>query len=148
MNKKIMPPTYFIVLLFSSIGLHFLFPVMKLISSPYNYLGILIIIFGIILNLWTDSLFKKRQTTVKPHEMPNFFISSGPFRISRHPMYLGMILILLGVAVFLGSLISFVFPIIFVMIIEKLFIPMEEKNLEKEFGDKYIAYKKRVRKWI
>jgi len=148
MNKKIMPPTYFIVLLFSSIGLHFLFPVMRLISLPYNYLGILIIIFGIILNLWTDSLFKKRQTTVKPHEMPNFFISSGPFRISRHPMYLGMILILLGVAVFLGSLISFVFPIIFVMIIEKLFIPMEEKNLEKEFGDKYIAYKKRVRKWI
>jgi len=148
MNKKIMPPTYFIVLLFSSIGLHFLFPVMRLISLPYNYLGILIIIFGIILNLWTDSLFKKRQTTVKPHEMPNFFISSGPFRISRHPMYLGMILILLGVAAFLGSLISFVFPIIFVMIIEKLFIPMEEKNLEKEFGDKYIAYKKRVRKWI
>jgi len=143
-----MPPTYFIVLLFSSIGLHFLFPVMRLISLPYNYLGILIIIFGIILNLWTDSLFKKRQTTVKPHEMPNFFISSGPFRISRHPMYLGMILILLGVAVFLGSLISFVFPIIFVMIIEKLFIPMEEKNLEKKFGDKYIAYKKRVRKWI
>ena len=143
-----MPPTYFIVLLFSSIGLHFLFPVMRLISLPYNYLGILIIIFGIILNLWTDSLFKKRQTTVKPHEMPNFFISSGPFRISRHPMYLGMILILLGVAAFLGSLISFVFPIIFVMIIEKLFIPMEEKNLEKEFGDKYIAYKKRVRKWI
>jgi len=148
MNKKIMPPTYFIVLLFSSIGLHFLFPVMRLISLPYNYLGILIIIFGIILNLWTDSLFKKRQTTVKPHEMPNFFISSGPFRISRHPMYLGMTLILLGVAVFLGSLISFVFPIIFVMIMEKLFIPMEEKNLEKEFGDKYIAYKKRVRKWI
>jgi len=148
MNKKIMPPTYFIVLLFSSIGLHFLFPVMRLISLPYNYLGILIIIFGIILNLWTDSLFKKRQTTIKPHEMPNFFISSGPFRISRHPMYLGMILILLGVAVFLGSLISFVFPIIFVMIIEKLFIPMEEKNLEKKFGDKYIAYKKRVRKWI
>ena len=143
-----MPPTYFIVLLFSSIGLHFLFPVMRLISLPYNYLGILIIIFGIILNLWTDSLFKKRQTTVKPHEMPNFFISSGPFRISRHPMYLGMILILLGVAVFLGSLISFVFPIIFVMIMEKLFIPMEEKNLEKKFGDKYIAYKKRVRKWI
>ena len=148
MNKKIMPPTYFIVLLFLSIGLHFVFPVMRLISSPYNYLGILIIIFGIILNLWTDSLFKKKQTTVKPHEMPNFFISSGPFRISRHPMYLGMALILLGVAVFLGSLITFVFPIIFVIIMEKLFIPIEEKNLEKKFGNKYIAYKKRVRKWI
>ncbi len=148
MDKKIMPPTYFIILLFLSIGIHFVFPVIKLISPPYNYLGILIIILGIILNLWTDLLFKKKQTTVKPHKMPSFFISSGPFRISRHPMYLGMALILLGVAVFLGSLISFVFPIIFIVIMEKLFIPIEEKNLEKKFGNKYIAYKKRVRKWI
>lgn len=143
-----MPPTYFIILLLLSIGLHFVFPIMKLISSPYNYLGILIIIFGIILNLWTDSLFKKEQTTVKPHEIPIFFISSGPFEISRHPMYLGMALILFGTTIFLGSLITFIFPIIFIMIIEKAFIPIEEKNLEKKFGNKYIDYKKRVRKWI
>ena len=148
MNKKIMPPTYFIILLLLSLGLHFVFPVMRLVSLPYNYLGILIIIFGIILNLWTDSLFKKKQTSVKPHEMPSSFISSGPFKISRHPMYLGMALILLGVAVFLGSLITFIFPIMFIVIMEKLFIPIEEKNLEKKFGKKYIAYKKRVRKWI
>lgn len=148
MEKKIMPPTYFIILLLLSIGLHFVFPIMKLISSPYNYLGILIIIFGIILNLWTDSLFKKEQTTVKPHEIPIFFISSGPFEISRHPMYLGMALILFGTTIFLGSLITFIFPIIFIMIIEKAFIPIEEKNLEKKFGNKYIDYKKRVRKWI
>jgi len=63
-------------------------------------------------------------------------------------MYLGMMSILLGVAIFLGSLIAFAFPIIFVMIMERRFIPLEEKNLEKKFGNQYIDYKKRVRRWI
>ena len=80
--------------------------------------------------------------------MPNFFVTSGPFKLSRHPMYLGMMSILLGVAIFLGSLITFSFPIIFIMIMEKRFIPLEEKNLEKKFGNQYVDYKKRVRRWI
>jgi protein-S-isoprenylcysteine O-methyltransferase Ste14 len=148
MEIKIMPTTYFIILILLSIGFHFVFPLFKFIFSPYNYLGFGLIIFGIIMNLWTDSLFKKKQTTVKPQKMPNFFITSGPFKLSRHPMYLGMMSILLGVAIFLGSLISFAFPIIFIIIMEKLFIPLEEKNLEKKFGNQYIDYKKRVRRWI
>jgi protein-S-isoprenylcysteine O-methyltransferase Ste14 len=148
MERRIMPTTYFIILLLLSIGFHLVFPLFKFIFSPYNYLGFGLIIFGIIINLWTDSLFKKKQTTVKPYEMPNFFVTSGPFKLSRHPMYLGMMSILLGVAIFLGSLITFAFPIIFIIIMEKLFIPLEEKNLEKKFCNQYIDYKKRVRRWI
>lgn len=148
MKTKIMPPTYFMALLIFSVVFNFIFPVLKFISFPYNYIGILFIVFGIVLNLWTDSLFKKKQTTVKPHEVPNFFIDYGSFKISRNPIYLGMLFILLGVAIFLGSLFPFIFSIIFVIIIEKLFIPMEEKNLENKFGNKYIDYKKRVKRWI
>lgn len=80
--------------------------------------------------------------------MPNFFVISGPFKLSRYPMYLGMMSILLGIAIFLGSLVTFAFPIIFIMIMEKIFIPLEEENLEKKFGNQYIDYKKRVRRWI
>ena len=148
MEKKIMPPTFLMILLILSIAIHFVFPVFKFVFSPYAYIGIFFIIFGIILNLWTDSLFKKKQTTVKPHEMPNFFIDYGPFKISRHPMYLGMFSILFGSAIFLGSVFPFIFSILFIIIIERMFIPMEEKNLEKKFGNKYVDYKKRVRRWI
>jgi len=148
MKKKIMPPTFFIVLLIVAIGLHFVLPIMKFVFSPYNYVGILFIVFGIVLNLWTDTLFKKKQTTVKPYEMPNFFIDYGPFSLSRHPMYLGMFSILLGTAIFLGSLSSFVSTLLFIIIIERMFIPTEEKNLEKKFGSKYTDYKKRARRWI
>jgi protein-S-isoprenylcysteine O-methyltransferase Ste14 len=143
-----MPPTYFIILLLLSIGLHFVSPIIKFRYSPYDYLGFILILFGITINLWIDLIFKKNQISVKPYEMPNSFITSGPFRLSRHPMYLGMVSILLGIAIFLSSLITFVFPLIFLILMEILFIPMEEKNLEMKFGNKFIDYKKKVRRWI
>lgn len=148
MQSKIMPTTYLLVLLLLSIGLHFAFPVKKIIHSPYTYLGIIFIISGAILNIWADSMFKKSKTTVKPHETPTSLEVSGPFRISRHPMYLGGSAILLGVAIILGSIITFVFPILFVILMEIIFISFEEKNLEKVFGEKYFDYKKKVRRWI
>ena len=135
-------------LLVLSILLHFLFPLVRFSYSPYNYIGALLIIFGIFLNLKADSMFKKSRTTVKPHLMPSSFEVSGPFRISRHPMYLGMFLILFGAALIMGSLISFILSFVFVALMEILFIPEEEKNMEKAFGKKYLDYKKKVRRWI
>ena len=104
--------------------------------------------FGVVLNIWTDAIFKKRDTTVKPHEIPTALEISGPFQMSRHPMYLGMVAILLGVAVLLGSLVTLFFPVIFIVLMEMFFIPLEEQNLEKTFGKKYLDYKKKVRRWI
>ena len=107
-----------------------------------------ILVFGCVINVITDNLFKHRKTTVKPYEKPTSFITSGPFKISRHPMYLGMLLILLGVAVLLGSLLTFIPCLAFIILMELIFISLEEKNLEKEFGNKYLEYKKKVRRWI
>lgn len=120
----------------------------QIIPANYSYLGIFLIAFGVVVNVWSDNLFKKTKTTVKPYEKPTFLITSGPFLFSRHPMYLGMASILLGSAVMLQSLITFIFPFIFIIIMEVLFIPKEEKSLEKVFGKKYLDYKKRVRRWI
>jgi len=147
-RKRIMPTTYFIVLMVLSIGLHFIFPIKKVLYPPFTYLGFIFILFGIILNLWTDRLFKNMNTTVKPFEYPTDLITSGPFRISRHPMYLGMASVLLGMAVIHGTIITFLFPILFMIIMELLFIPFEEENLETIFGNKYLDYKKKVRRWM
>ena len=148
MRQKIMPPAYFFVLLLLSIALHFILPATQLIDFPYRYLGVVLIAFGAVINVWTDSLFKNNKTTVKPYENPTGLITSGPFRLSRHPMYLGMTAALLGVAILLGSLIAFVFPIVFAILMELLFIPLEEKNLRQAFGAEYADYRKKARRWI
>lgn len=148
MYKKIMPPIYFVILLVFSIVLNFVFPIERFVIPPYSYLGILLIVFGIVLNMWADSLFREAKTTIKPHEIPTSLLTSGPFKISRNPIYLGMTSILIGTAVILGSLITFFIPILFIIIINMFFIPMEEKKLECMFDSQYDDYKKRVRRWI
>jgi len=63
-------------------------------------------------------------------------------------MYLGMCVILLGATIILGSIITFLSPILFVILMEIIFISFEDKNLEEAFGEDYINYKKKVRRWI
>ncbi len=147
-KRKPLPPTYFIIYLLLAIGLHFVPPITKLIYSPYNYIGILLIGIGIWLNIWADGLLKKNNTTVKPFEKSTCLIEEGPFLFSRHPMYLGMVAILSGVAALLGSITCFIAPVGFFITMDVVFIPREERALEKTFGQKFLDYKKRVRRWL
>lgn len=143
-----LPPTYFLIYALSGLGLHFAVPLIQLIPFPYRLIGIPLVGFGGWINIWADNLFKKSETTVKPYEKPSSLILDGPFRISRHPMYLGMAAALLGEAIILGSLIAFLAPIAFVVTMELAFIPHEEKTLEDAFGEEYPTYKRRVRRWL
>ena len=75
-------------------------------------------------------------------------IVKGPFRFSRHPMYLGMAAILLGAGFIFGSLVTFLVTVVFIITMEMVFISVEEKNMTEIFGENYINYKKHVRRWI
>ena len=139
---------YFLILLVLLMLMNFLFPVPAFLSPPFTYFGFLIIGFGLILAFWSRSLFIRNSTTLQIYEEPRSLVTSGPFRVSRNPIYLGMALILLGVAVLQGTLVAFTFPVIFVTVIGFFIIPGEERKLEMLFGEQYREYKKSVRKWI
>lgn len=139
---------YFLLLLVLSVLLNFLFPVPAFLSPPLTYSGFLIIGFGLVLAFWSRSLFLLNSTTLQLYEEPTSLVTSGPFRMSRNPIYLGMASILLGVAVLQGTLVALTFPVIFVMVIEFFIIPGEERKLENLFGEQYREYKKSVRRWI
>lgn len=128
--------------------LHHFFPVIQLIPYPWNASGLILMAAGIVLNLNADSLFKKHGTTVKPFEESSVLITSGAFRLSRNPMYLGMIMILVGVCVLMGSLSPFTIVPVFAIIIDNVFIASEERMLDQRFGDSWRDYKARVRRWI
>lgn len=148
MKHKILPPTYFYSSIGLSIILHFIFPIRQVIFPPWTYLGILPISFGILINIWADRLFKQNNTTENPFKVPSSLVISGPFKISRHPMYSGMVTILFGISLILGSPVPFLFPLLFFLLMEFLFIPYEEKNMERIFKNEYRAYKKKVRRWV
>jgi len=145
---KIMPQTYFYVLILLSMVLNFLFPIKKIIFSPYIYLGIIIFILGMWIDIWAWVIFKKKKTTLNPYKNPMKLITTSLYKISRNPMYLGMFIALLGLSIFLGSLSTFIFPILFFILMERIFIIPEEKKLEKTFGKEYIEYKNEVRRWM
>ena len=139
---------YFLMLLIVSVLLNFIFPVPLFLSPPITYSGFLIIIFGLVLAFWSRSLFLRNSTTLQLSEEPTSLVTSGPFRYSRNPIYLGMASVLSGVAVLQGTLVAFAFPALFVMVIQFFIIPGEERKLENLFGELYREYKKSVRRWI
>jgi protein-S-isoprenylcysteine O-methyltransferase Ste14 len=139
---------YFLILLVLSVLLNFIFPVLVFLSPPFTYFGFLIIGFGLVLAFKSRSLFLKNATTLQPSEEPTSLVTSGPYRISRNPIYLGMASILLGVAVLSGTLVTLAFPVIFIVLINFFIIPGEERKMEKIFGESYREYKKGVRRWI
>ncbi|MAH43590.1 hypothetical protein CL614_07795 [archaeon] len=145
---RITPPDLFLVLIVFEIILHFIFPIKNLIIPPYNYLGILLFIIGILPNLWIGIYFRKIKTSIDINEKPKKFVTSGLFRLSRNPIYLGMVLALIGLGIFLGSIGPFLIPILFIILTNSFVIPIEERNLEKQFGKKYLKYKSQVRRWI
>ncbi|MFA4861366.1 isoprenylcysteine carboxylmethyltransferase family protein [Methanoregula sp.] len=139
---------YFLVLLILSIVSHFIFPVRILLQAPVTWSGFLIIGAGIWMAFRCRVLFLQNRTTLSPYESPAVLITTGPFRISRNPVYLAMAAVLFGSAVVMGTLVPFVFTFLFIVIVEMLFIPFEERRLEEIFGDEYRDYKRRVRQWV
>ena len=145
---KLLPPSYLNIFLVLPIGLHFVLPIKRIVHSPYTYLGFVFILLGLALNTWSVRELKKRNTTVDFQEMPNRLVTDGPFRISRNPLYLGGVILSLGIAILLGSLITFGFPVALLLILDRLYIPAEETRLEKIFGEEYLEYRQKVRRWI
>jgi protein-S-isoprenylcysteine O-methyltransferase Ste14 len=118
------------------------------VPPPYTYVGVVPIIAGVVLAVVAKGRFDRAGTTVKPFEQSSAVVSEGPFRYSRNPIYLGMFIALFGLFVLLGTLSSIVVIPVFYGIIVTQFVRREERHMEEQFGDAYLDYKRRVRRWL
>jgi protein-S-isoprenylcysteine O-methyltransferase Ste14 len=103
---------------------------------------------GLVLNMWGSRLFDRTGTTIKPFETSSALVLHGPYRVSRNPMYLGMVVFLFGVWVLAGSITPFLVVVGFAYFIDRRFIRPEEAMLEQAFGSQYASYRARVRRWV
>ena len=147
-RARVLPPVYLLIAMTLMLALHFLFPVARLIPSPWNALGVILLLLGIDLELTADGLLHKLGTTVNPDQEPSILVTTGVYAISRNPMYLGFVLLLAGIAAILGTLTPFLILPVFTEVIDKMFVSLEESRLEQKFGPAFLAYRQKVRRWI
>ncbi len=123
-------------------------PIIKIVPFPASLIGWLIVVVGVWCVLYILSTLRSNHTTTDAAGMPSQFITDGLYSFSRNPFYLSEVCITIGAAVILGSLTAFVAPFICFAILHFVIIPIEERNLQNKFGQKYEQYKRSVRRWI
>ena len=144
----LIPPIYFLIGLVLQVTLHHLIPITSVIGPPRRIAGALFVAGGILLAVWGNLVFRRLGTPVRPFEPSTALAQEGPFARTRNPMYLGMVCVLIGTATALGSLMPWFVVPIFIWLISSLFIAHEEAMLEATFGDAYLEYRRRVRRWL
>ncbi|MBI2656195.1 isoprenylcysteine carboxylmethyltransferase family protein [Candidatus Woesearchaeota archaeon] len=147
-KARVKPPHIAFLLLFLSWLVKKLFPKLNFIAEPYNKIGIFVFAAGLSLTFCGFYAFKKNKTPIIPGQKPTFMVVEGPYRFTRNPMYTGVTIAILGAAIYLRNILSFLSPLIFFLIMNFKFIPFEEKLMENIFGKKYLNYKSQVRRWI
>ena len=147
-KRPVLPPVYFLAAMLVMSGLHFLLPIRHVLSGFWAYLGGAVIGASVVLAVVSARLFHQHGTTIKPFEESTTLVITGPFKYSRNPLYLSLVGILVGLAFVLGTATPVVVIPVFVWLITRRFIVVEEAALAARFGDQYAAYKARVRRWL
>lgn len=150
MKTRIPPPIIMLLAALVMWALHRWMPLAQWIDHPWNRLGWLPVLAGIGIAVAAIGRFQQAHTTVNPREphTASSLVTDGVFRLSRNPMYLGLLLVLIGWALYLGSTSPWIVPPLFVMVVTVLQIIPEEQALEKLFGEAYHDYRQHVMRWI
>ncbi len=145
---KIRPPVVALTYLLIAFLLDRIIPDPRIIDENYRLVGVFFFMIGLALSVWAILIFRKMDTTHEPFGQPTALAIGGPYRFTRNPMYVGVALSLLGVAVYSGRALFFLVPLAFILTINTSHIPREEKLLTNIFGPAYDEFKQRVRRWL
>jgi protein-S-isoprenylcysteine O-methyltransferase Ste14 len=150
MQLRIPPPLVMLLAAALMWALHRWLPLGHLIATPWNYFAAIPAVIGRAITVAAGTRFRQARTTfdiLKPREA-SYLVTDGVFRLSRNPMYLGSLLLLIAWAVWLGTVSPWLVPPLFVIFISVVQIIPEEQALEEIFGETYLAYRNSVRRWI
>jgi protein-S-isoprenylcysteine O-methyltransferase Ste14 len=112
------------------------------------WLGALLGLAGFILMMWAWWLFRQRAIAVCPTARTTSLVTHGPYRFTRNPMYLGMVLMMSGLSLYIGTLPFYLSAIGYFAIMNFFFCPYEENKLANAFGREFTQYRTRVRRWL
>jgi protein-S-isoprenylcysteine O-methyltransferase Ste14 len=147
-DRRVYPPHVLVFSVFASITLCF-FSEIRIFDSPLpGYFGALLSIFGIWLVISCRKLFIEFETEITPFKESSTLLQLGPYSYSRNPIYLGMTLVLLGICLQLNDPLPFLVPLIFFIWVNICFVLPEEKMMREVYGDQFVEYTGKVRRWL
>jgi protein-S-isoprenylcysteine O-methyltransferase Ste14 len=150
LELAIPPPVVMLVIGLIMWLLSRLFPALALPWGSNVTAAVVLGLAGLAISLAGIASFKRASTTVDPRQpgQASTLVTFGIYRHSRNPMYLGVLLTLIGWAVFLGNVLALATAFAFVPYMNKYQIGPEERLLQEKFGGAFSAYKAKVRRWI
>lgn len=145
------PPLFYVAVFLLAIWLQSNFPIDKHIfeSRWIRLLGIVILVIAAGVFLFRSLLqFLRSKNTVITALPAHSLQTSGIYSFTRNPMYLGLILVYIGITCFVGNWWNLILLPILMIIVQQYIIKREEQYLERRFGQEYLDYKRKVRRWI
>ena len=144
---KFYPPHYLLTLSLCMLATRY-FGETSSQTLPLILIGICLIGLGFLLAFNSISRFIKAKTGVVPFSESTTLITEGFYKYTRNPMYVGMNSFLLGLMLILKNPLNIIFLFIFFFIVRNMFVLKEEVQMEETFGEDYLTYKRKVRRWL
>ncbi|MFT4650357.1 MAG: protein-S-isoprenylcysteine O-methyltransferase Ste14 [Flavobacteriales bacterium] len=150
LDHKIPPPVVATLIAGAMWGMAALEPTLALSPQISQALVLLLILVGVSFDLSGLFAFRQSKTTVNPlkPDRASALVTGGIYRFSRNPMYVGFVLFLMAWAIQLSVLWPFIGPVLFIVYMNRFQIAPEERVMESKFGDEYLLYKNKVRRWL
>ena len=142
------PPFFFLIPAIVGFAMEWLAPT-AIVGAPWRWiLGATLVIAGLALDVAGFTTQKRAGTDPIPFHPSTKIVANGPYRFTRNPMYLGFVLWTLGLGVLLESGWVLLAAPLGLVLVDRFVVVREERYLERKFGEEYLAYKRRVRRWI
>lgn len=145
---RILPPRLVLIFVIAMVAADLLAPATAVIGPAWRWAGVLPMAGGIALTIAAARQFDRARTNIRTFDEPTLLVTDGLFRFSRNPMYLGFVLFLVGLGVFLGTLPAMLMALAFAIIADRWYIRFEERAMRAKFGEAYAAYATRTRRWL
>jgi len=142
------PPLIFIISFVVGLQLQRHFPVMDIPKAGGRLISVVCFVASAILAVSSFTMFRRARTSPIPIRPTTALVTNGPYRFSRNPMYLSLVLLYVGLALRLNDFWVLALAPVVIVLVHYLAIVREEQYLERKFGQEYLDYKARVRRWL
>jgi protein-S-isoprenylcysteine O-methyltransferase Ste14 len=145
---RVPPPLIYAALFGLGALVHLLMPFTFLPMFAARVAALLFLGCGLPLAMWSILLFRRAHTHVEPVKPTTALVEAGPYRLTRNPIYLGLLCVYIAAALWWGLGWALLLAPVVVLAVQRLVIAREERYLDQKFGDAYRRYRARVRRWI